>query len=208
MSITNLQNKIFTITNPKGIDSAVNELRLLLGGLTWVSHPYHIAQRFRRMASEKEGKTGVEQAKKLYVYPEMYVGKDDKMPYHRLTPDNDYTGMFFFMVGKGEIEYNPNEYNFINYPVSIIFSVNLATVNKTKLKEYLFTQELIEEARRLLTSSSPNFLFTYKLLTETRDLQEVYREFILDDLEQYNRVPMQCFRIDLTLKLMEECIMG
>ena len=50
-----------------------------------------------------------------------------------------------------------------------------------------------------------NFDFDYKILSETRDLREVYKEFVLDDIEQYNRAPLQCFRIDLSIRVQEDC---
>ena len=109
------------------------------------------------------------------------------------------------MVGKGLNDYNANEFNFLKYKVGIIFSVNLKLIDKTKLEKGLFTQELIRESRRKLTEASILFDFDYKIESETRDLREVYREFQLDDLEQYNRAPLQCFRFDLEITVQEQC---
>ena len=195
MSITNLQNKVFEIENPIEIDFAVNEIRKLLATLQWVSNPYHIAQRFYKK-TEKGG----------FYYPETFIKKaGGKYEYHPLTPDNDYKGMFFFVVGKGVNDYRANELNFLTYPVSIIFSANLKLIEDARLEKYLFTQELIRSARRLLTEGMMNFDFDYKILSETRDLREVYKEFVLDDIEQYNRAPLQCFRIDLSVRVQEDC---
>ena len=195
MSITNLQNKVFEIENPIEIDFAVNEIRKLLATLQWVSHPYHIAQRFYKK-TEKGG----------FYYPETFIKKaGGKYEYHPLTPDNDYKGMFFFVVGKGVNDYRANELNFLTYPVSIVFSANLKLIEDARLEKYLFTQELIRSARRLLTDGMMNFDFDYKILSETRDLREVYKEFVLNDIEQYNRAPLQCFRIDLSVRVQEDC---
>ena len=199
--MVNLQDKPIVIEAPVEIDKAVNEIRLLLSELSWVSHPYHIAHRFYRKTKDK-----------AFYFPETYVavstasGEDNpKKPYHPLTPDNDYTGMFFFYIGDEDIAFERNSENFLTYPVSIIFNANLKLIDEEKLKHYLFTQELIRDVRRSLTENMIRFNFQYNLKKVSRDLKTVYREFVLDDIEQYNRAPLQCFRFDLTLTLQEEC---
>lgn len=199
MSIQKSQNKPIIIGTPVEIDSAVNQIRLLLSQLNWITHPYFIAQRF--VEDEKSSK---------YVYPETYC-KDlasdpsKKYPYHRLTPDNDYTGMFFAYVGPGTVETEDVQENNISYSVAFIFSVNLELIDKAKLDEGLFTRELMSEARRLLSKSRFYFDFNYSITRETDDLKEVYREFTIDDLQRYNRAPMQCFRFDLEVVIEEDC---
>lgn len=194
--LTNLQDKIFTSDAPVEIDKACEDIRVLLSGLSWVSHPFHIAQRFYRKVGDK-----------VFYYPETYVpntsqfSNDKNKSYHPLTPDNDYSGMFFFMVGAGRMD----DDDFITYQTSIIFSVNLALIDGDKLKRGLFTQELIRDARKQLIDNIDNFDYEVKFQTETRDLRDVYREFVLDEIEQYNRAPLQCFRFDLTIKIEQEC---
>jgi hypothetical protein len=196
--MADLQNKSIVIGSPIEIEKAVNDIRLALSNLSWVDHPYFIAQRFFR----KDATSG-----RLFVYPETYAPENPgSLTYKRLTPDNDFTGMFFFLVGDGINEFNANQYNFINFPVSIIFSVNLKLIDPAKLDNGLFTQELIHSARRILTDEMMNFDFQYTILNETRDLQRCFREFRLDELEQYNRAPMQCFRFDLSIKIQELCV--
>jgi hypothetical protein len=195
MSITKLQDKPIVIGTPVEIEFAVNEIRKTLATLPWVDYPYFIAQRFYR---KTEGKT--------FYYPETYAPENaGSRNYKRLTPDNDFKGMFFFMVGTGKNDFEHSQRNFITYPVSIIFSVNLSLIDNVKLNQGLFTQELVKDARRLLTDKMINYDFDYTLKTETRDLRECYREFVLDDLESYNRAPMQCFRFDLDVRIQEDC---
>ena len=173
--MTNLQDKPIVVGAPIEIEYACNEIRKQIGTLSWMSHPYFIAQRFFK----KDATT-----KQQYIYPETYAPDLDspqnqkQYPYHRLTPDSDYSGMSFFMVGKGKNAYEDNQHNFLTYPVSIIFSVNLELINKPKLLEGLFTQDLMRDVRRLLTNVAVAFDFRYKIKSETRDLREVYREFI------------------------------
>lgn len=195
--MTNLQDKPIVVDSPVEIEYACNEIRKQIASLTWVSHPYFIAQRFK-----KEDAT----TKKRFVYPETYAPETPgSRNYHRLTPDNDYSGMCFFMVGKGENDFEPNQYNYLKHRVSIIFSVNLELIDKSRLDNGLFTQDLIRQVRRLLTNAHVYFDFNYKIVSETRDLDEIYREFSLGDLEQYNRAPLQCFRFELDVTIEENC---
>jgi len=195
--LTNLQNKVFEIVNPVEIDAAVEKMRQAFSNLSWLSHPYHIAQRFYK-----------ETEKGAFYYPETYISKADgdikKEPYHRLTPDSDYTGMIFFMVGKSTPGSKGND--FTNYPVSIIGSANLKKIDPVKLKKYLFTQELIKSIKDIIYNNEESVWdFSVEIISETRDLRETYREFVLDKIESYNRAPLQCFRIDLLVTLQKEC---
>ena len=199
MSITNLQNKPIIVGTPIEIEKAVNEIRLELAKLPWLEKPYFIAHRFFRQKNNRQ-----------FVYPETYVKEvstdpKKKYAYKRLTPDNDFKGMSFFLVGDESNDFNANKYNYLKYPVGIIFSVNLELIDKAKLDAGIFTQELIRDVRRVLTESMILFDFQYTIDNATRDLRRVFREFVLDDLEAYNRAPMQCFRFDLTIELQEEC---
>jgi len=195
MSITNLQNKPIIIGSPIEIEFAVNEIRKALMNLYWIDYPYFIAQRFAREINGKK-----------YLYPETYAPDlPGSRNYKRLTPDNDFKGMFFFFVGDGVPTTDSPNQNFIKYPTSIIFSVNLELIDKVKLDQGLFTQELIRDVRRMLTTTKAQHEFQYSILKESRDLRDVYREFVLDDLESYNRAPMQCFRFDLDVIVKESC---
>jgi len=195
MALTNIQDKPIVVGTPIEIDLAVNEIRKVIATLDWISHPYFIAQRFFRSKNGKQ-----------YIFPETYAPeKPGSRGYKRLTPDNDFSGMCFFMVGRSSIDYEPNRESFLNYPVSIIFVVNLELIDPVKLNNGLFTRELMSEARRLLTKTQINHDFEYIIKSETDDLQEVFREFRMKDLLSYNRAPMQTWRVELDVKIEEDC---
>ena len=194
MSITKSQDKPITIGAPVEIKKACNDIRVQLSVLPWLERPYLIAERFLR---KKNGRA--------FYYPETYVGVADNNGYARLTPDNDFLGRSFFVVGDGDIDFNEGEYNYITYPVGIVFSVNLKLIDSVKAGEGLFTQELVRDTRRLLTDTESVHDFKYNLIRESTDLKRVFKEFVLDDIELYNRFPLQCFRLDLSLTLQEEC---
>lgn len=191
--MVNLQNKDVAYGNPVEIERATNSIRMgLASAFPWLSHPYHIAHRFYEKKENKE----------LY-YPETYIGlKNGKYRYHPLTPDNDYSGMCFFIVGD---EMDGDNKGFLKYDVSIVFSCNLKLIDNEKLKEYLFTQELIADVRKWLKSNEYTFDFSFSVNSITRDLRSVYREFLLDKIEQYNRAPLQCFRVNLEIVIAEDC---
>lgn len=195
MLITNSQDRPIIIGTPVDIGKAVNEIRTELSQLPWVDHPYFIAEKFHR---RKDGRS--------FIFPETYAPeKPGNYNYHRLTPDNDYDGMFFFVVGDSQNEFEANQYNYLTYPVGIVFSVNLKRIDPVKLENGLFTRELMREARRLLTNTMINHEFQYEIQSETTDLQRVFNEFQLDEIELYNRAPMQCFRFNLSVTIQEEC---
>lgn len=196
-----LQNKPIVIGTPVEVEAAVNNIRVAMSALPWITNPYFVAEKFVEIENGNR-----------FIYPETYcrvVGDGSlKYDYARLTPDNDYEGMFFFLVSDASYEspFNSNDVNYLSYNVGMIFSVNLKTINTTKLDDGLFTQELIKEARQLLKKSIPSFSgFQASIIAESRDLTQVYREFDLGDIKGYNRAPQQCFRFDLTLIVSEEC---
>lgn len=196
MSITQLQDRPIITGTPTGIEAAVDTIRQNLDTLSFIDKAYFIAHRFKDTDTP-------------YIYPETYVGGSDKK-YHRLTPDAKYMGMLFFMVGDemAEIKSFQNHYPYLNYDVGIIFSINLDKVNSTLLQTDLFTQSLIEQARRKIIENQIAYNFQISELKITRDLRRIYREFRLDDLQQYNRAPLQCFRIDLKIKIQEKCLVS
>ena len=201
--MTNLQDKPIVIGTPVEIDKACEDIRQALANITWLSHPYFIAKKFL----EKDSTTG-----KQFFYPETYaplIGDNQdqsRYPYHRLTPDNDYSGMCFFMIGTGNAVDNENRPDYITYDVGIIFSVNLSLIDKSKLFQGIFTRELMSEARRVIKYNRPSFDFEINFISETDDLQEVYKEFRLDELQAYNRAPLQCFRLNYKITIQELCI--
>jgi hypothetical protein len=196
MALTNLQDKPIIIGQPIEIEFAINEIRKQLANLTWIDHPFFIAERFFRSKNARS-----------FIFPETYApAKPGSRNYQRLTPDNDFDGMFFFVVGDGANEFNANQTNFLTFPVGIVFSVNLERIDATKLDNGLFTGELIREARRILTDTMMLHEFDYEIINETRDLRRTFQEFVMDDLEAYNRAPMQCFRFNLNVRVEEDCI--
>lgn len=188
----NLQNpQIPPPTQAIEIDKAVYLLQLELSNkLGWLSHDYGRAYRF----FEKEGR-------KLY-FPEVYKGDYN---YYRVTPDSDSSGSCFFVVGKEENkDYAPHLKNNLTFDVSIIFWVNMKLINETLAKNEIFTQNLIKDARRVLTEYSSGE-FSHRIKNVEREFSQIYKEFTIEDTEGYMRSPYDAFRFNMEVVISEDC---
>lgn len=198
MSTTSFQDSPIKVGTPVEIDHAVNEIRKVLeSGIPWLDRAYFIADRL--VKKDPKGRQ--------FYFPATYAPKDPgRRDYFQITPDNDFKARSFFMVGAGRIDHQSESENRMTYPVGLIVHANLDLIDKAKTDAGLFTRELIRDVRSLLTKTRMNHLFEYKLESETRDLREVFREFSMDDIEQYNLAPMQTFRIDMAVTVEQDCI--
>lgn len=176
------------------IDKAIYELQLRLDtNLSWLSHNYGRAYRH------------IDKNKKMLYFPEIYVGGKQKS-YFRVTPDNDKSGMCFFVVGK-EDDYDFTKFhkNYLSWNVGIVFSVNLDLINPTLLQNEIFTENLIRDVRDVLTMKLGGMSFGLEIKEVVREFSEIYREWSLSEDEEYLRAPMQGFRFNCTLNMQEEC---
>lgn len=193
--MVNLQNpNIPTPVAGIEIDKAIYQLQLKLDtNLNWLSHSYGRAYRH------------MEKNKKFLYFPEIYIG-GEKNSYFRVTPDNDKSGMCFFIVGKEE-NYDFDEFhqNYLKWKVGIVFNVNLSLINSLLLQNELFTQHLIRDVRNVLTMKMGGIGFTLKLINIEREFGEIYREFNLQEENEYLRSPMQAFRVNCEIILQEDC---
>lgn len=176
------------------IDKAIYEMQILLEtNLDWITHGYARAYRH------------IEKTNGKYYFPEVYIG-GDKNNYHRVTPDNDKKGMFFFVVSEEkQTGYETGQYNFLKWDVGIIFWVNTELINKPLSENEIFTQNLIRDVREVLTRRSGVLPFGLRLTTVQREFNEVYKEFKIEEKEGYLRMPCQAFRFNLQLHLEEDC---
>jgi hypothetical protein len=196
MSLTNLQNPV--LPNPTDlveIDWAIQDLQMKLdSNLPWLSHNY--ARAYRHLH--------IQDNIRLY-FPEIYIGGPDHK-YYRPTPDNDKSGMCFFVVGKETpLNYEDHQYNYLQWPVGIVFSVNLELIDDAKVQTELFTQNLIRDVRRILTTKIVGSGYRIVINEVVREFSQVYSEWSLQEKEDYAKSPQQIFRFNLTLTLREDC---
>lgn len=194
----NLQNPSIPLpTTSIEIDAVVLDIQAKLDtNLLWLTNSYGRAYRHIK---RKDG--GL-----MYV-PEVYVGIKKGVPtYTPMTPDNDKKGMCFFSVGKEEIDFSENEYNFISHSVGIVFWVNLKSINNNLLSTELFTQNLISEVRSILTRKLVGANYKLEIENVVREFGEVYREYSIQEEENYLVAPFQAFRFNCNVKFRENCI--
>lgn len=193
--MVNLQNP--TIPAPIQaieIDKAIYELQLLLDTkLDWLTNSYGRSYRF------------IEKREKRLYIPEIYIG-GNKYDYIKTSPDNDKKGTCFFVVGKEEnYNYAPHQKNNLKYNVGIIFWVNLELINKPLLRNEIYTQNLIRDVRNVLTMNGGGLSFSFKIKDVEREFREIYKEFNLDETNDYLRSPYDGFRFNLELIIKENC---
>lgn len=196
--IKQLNPQIPLALNPVEIDKAIIDLQYKLEtNLSWLTNAYGRAYRFLRLNDEK----------RVY-YPEIYTGIKNGAPqYYRTMPDNLKKGSCFFVVGSELInDFSQNSSNFLKYPVSIIFQVNLAEINKVQLSTEIFTQNLIMEVRNVLTNLMNGTEYRFDLTKIIRDFQEVYKEFSLDELRNFSMAPLDSFRVEGFISLYQDCL--
>lgn len=176
------------------IDKAISELQVALdANLNWLTHDYGRAYRFIAKGD-----------KKLY-FPEVYIG-GEKRSYHVVSPDNDKKGTCFFVVGREDNkDFDFNQYNYLEYNVGIVFWVNLELINGALLDTEYFTQNLIKDVRDILTRKIGGLSFALEIENVVRGLEEIYREFRLDEKEGYLRSPYSGFRFNCKITLQEDC---
>lgn len=161
--------------------------------LNWISHGYGRA--YRNL--EK-------QDKKLY-FPEVYVGGETN-DYIRVTPDNDKKGTFFFVVNKETpVDYEQGGQNFLTWDVGLLFWANLKEINKSLSENEVFTQHLKRDVRQVLTQYLFGKPYNIEILNVVDEVTEVYKEFKIDETQNYHKAPYDGFRFNLKITMLEEC---
>lgn len=194
--INSQQPNVPTLVDPIEIDKAIMDLQLRLDlNLTWLSHEYGRAYRHLKIQNNN----------RVY-FPEVYTGKqDDKYMYYRPTPDNDKSGLCFFVVGDETNDFAENQHNYLTYDLGIVFWANLKLIDDSKLNTELFTQNLIKEVREVLTRKLIGTFYKLKIERVVREFSQIYSEFTIDEKENYLMAPYQGFRFNCTIELQEDC---
>jgi hypothetical protein len=192
----NLQNPSIPIqVDPVEIDRVIIDLQTVLSNsLPWLTQPYGRAYKNLDVSNGTR-----------FYYPQVYLGKDKLQPkYLTVTPDNDKQGQCFFLVERETLtEQQQGQYGFLNYNLSIIFSVNLNLINSSLLDTDLFTANLIKEVRQVLRV---NFGKEYQLKITTVDyiIDRVFAGLNVET-QVIEKAPLQHFRVNTTVLLSEDC---
>ena len=193
-----LQNpSVPTPTNPVEIDAAILDIKAKLeANLSWLSNGY--GRTYKNLDS-RNGTT--------VFYPEVYLGtQNNSQRYVNISPDNDKKGQCFFYVFRENIlQFNTNQYSFLSYDTAIIFSVNMALINATILGTEIFQQNLVAQARDVLTRKLLGVNYNLSITSVDFLFENVFSEFDLADATQLEKAPLAHFRFNVTIQVPEAC---
>jgi len=193
-----LQNpNIPTQVNAVEIDKAIIDINSELSTrLSWITHAYGRAYK----------NLDITNGERVY-FPEVYLGKQNgSFRYTNIAPDNDKTGQCFFLVRRETVsEYQQGMYNFLNYDVAIIFSVNMKLINETLTATDIFQQVLVAQVRDVLTRKILAKNYNIVLNNIEYLFEDVYREFNLSEQSTIEKSPLSHFRINMSLSIPEAC---
>jgi hypothetical protein len=198
------------ITNPVGLDAAIQSLQLELSTLEWLSHC------FGRAWEHKEQ----DDLGQLVRVPKCFMGIDaetKKAEYINVLPNDsleNFTAMSFFAVRDREFwveeSFNPVGQNAKERLIAVIFWGDLIKIDDTK--NYIYTEELKNDVERILKGNQyvKNIIQYYDervenvfdgLINEAK-----YARYTVNDIKNpYLMHPFFGFRFDLTLGYYEQC---
>jgi len=195
MSVQN--PNIPTPTQAKGIDVAIYDMQARLDtSLTWLTNGMGRAYRLSK----------VEVNRAAIFLPEVRLN-DGKFGYFAATPDNDKQGQNIFIVGDASFpDFQNNFYGIMSYPVSIIFSANLETIDSALLATEDFTEHLIQDVRDALIRDPRGKVYRMVSIDSIqREFEDVYAEFDVSNDRGIAHNPMTHFRLNITIQLREDC---
>ena len=193
-----LQNpNIPTQVNAVEIDKAIVDINAELNTrLSWITHAYGRAYK----------NLDITNGSRVY-FPEVYLGKQNgSYRYVNISPDNDKTGQCFFLVRRETItQYQQGMYNFLNYDVAIIFSVNMELINASLTETDIYQQVLVSQVRDVLTRQILGKNYNIVLNNIEYLFEDVFRDFELTEQSTMEKSPLSHFRVNMSLSIPEEC---
>ena len=186
-----IKPNIVLIPNPVGLDLALQELQIALSSVLEFKYIFGRAR-----------KNKLREGSKIHVIPEVYRSKEK---YINVLPNREYANYCFFVVSDPlrflEYESNQNEY-LRQANVSLICWFTLSKIDISK--DYIFTEEIKESIYDVLNKRTE-----VNLVREFEDLENVFREFTLEEIEtKYFKYPYYGIRIELELNYLNGCKNG
>ncbi len=181
-------------TNPVEIDRAIVDLNaFLVLKLVWLEFGYGRA--YNKLDKDS-------------FFPLVYRGKiKNDFRYFNAMPDNDKIGQCFFLVNSQRLLQQSNGlYGYVEYEVSIIFSVNLEKVNEALLETEIFTENLVKQVKDCLIRQNLGKFYRLQIDKIIYRFREVFDDFDLNRKQQQaEKAPLDHFRFDCKITLLEEC---
>lgn len=178
--------------NPVFIDAAIAEIQAKLGTLSWLTHS------FGRSYAKVEMSSGEER-----IAPFVYKSQAEYLPVE--FNDNLQAQSFFEVGNQTPINYEPNQKNFYEVPIGVIFWANLKKIDSVKGDSYYFAEQLKEDVRLLLTNMLPK-VSQFEIEEIIEDQDEIFDEYTFEQKQkQYFSYPYVAFKFELLLTLQDDC---
>lgn len=183
------------ISNPVGLDAAIQRLQLALGvNLPWLTYSFGRATSGRSKGPAKEDK--------IRIAPEVYMG-DGR--YEVVEPNNHWAAHSFIQVAAPEepVDFKPGKVNSYSTRLELVVLFDLEQV-KAKMGytySHRFTEELKQEIKGVLRR-----LPKHQVITIHETPTEVFRGYTYDHHEhQTFRHPEGGFKFVLDVSYSETC---
>lgn len=185
-----------TITQAKGIDAVILDLQTVLDtNLSWLSNGMGRAYKLSKVRANNQ----------TVFLPEVYLG-GNRYRYFAATPDNDKKGQSLFITDSSTL---PNQnlgfYGIREFPLSVIFTANLALIDNTLLQTEDFTEHLILDVNQVLIRELLGKYYKVTINEVLTDFEDVYTGFDIAEFRGIAHAPLTHFRYNLTVQFKEDC---
>lgn len=184
--------KINEIPNKKLLDAVCYEFMMRLAPIEWIDRVFGKSER-----GVKKNSKG-----RLEYFPYIH---DDAGEYHPLIPDDSYGNFLFFVANPINAISGSERNSKLSTQLSIIVFGNLDKTyadEKTSIEN--FKSKFLEEVEKLSSCRTVN---TFKRLRISEQVQNVYKEFTLDEKEtktQFLMFPYFAIRVDLEISYLRK----
>lgn len=179
--------------NPKLFDIVIQELQQRFADeLPWLTHSFGKAERLVKVMPNG----------KKYFTPNIYIGNNE---YELIAPDSNFGNYSFFVLDEPQnIEYTRGTNSKVTAPFSVIFWVNMRTIEDADERN---TESVKQDILQVLTKRSflRNGSITINRVYEKAE--NVFQGFTLDEIDnQFLMHPYAGFRFYGEMQTEDECI--
>jgi len=178
------------IPNPIGLDYAIQQIQIKLGGISWLDYSFGKSIRIEHEPDSKK------------YFPAVYDGSSE---YFSVEFNDNLQAQSFFIAGDGKmIDFEENQYNTWKYDLDLVVWWNYKKIDP--IKDFLFIEELKRDVVSVLSRGIPGIDITYEVEGVTEDFYKIFKEYSFTEAQrQYIMHPFGAFRISGTVKFDEQC---
>jgi hypothetical protein len=192
--MSSLQNiNVPLIPDPRGVNIPIQAMQQELSTLPWMGYAY--GQAFKIIKNVDNTR---------YTEPQVYAGNREWLS---VEPNDSVSALSFFEVIEPKIKISENSIAW-NQPVSLVVYVNLEIINNVEFtaKDWMFTDELIEEVTSLISSKKFGFIDETSYSVERR-IENAFSEYSYwTSEERYIKRNYDAFKINFNVVYNDACI--